>query len=127
MNARLEHFESGPESFRMEVRGDLPTSWLPSGVGAAAGIHRVESWRPVGNAYVGDLLLQAEGLPVRTEGAWRLSALPDNAGFSLLQVEASVTVSMPIVGPIVERLVAERISGELNDELSLLAEALESS
>lgn len=121
MNARLEEFESGPQTCRMVVRGDLPTSWLPGNFNASASIHRVESWRREGDRFKGSLLLKAVGLPVRTEGQWLL--LPAGSG-SLISLTGSVTVSLPVIGPMVERLVAERITGELRAELQLLAAVL---
>lgn len=111
--------DDGPDGLRglrMAVAATMPSSWL-GGMAGTPRLIRTENWRAEGDGYAGDVDLLVEGLPVTCGGTTRLE--PDGAG-SALSMDLDLSVDVPMLGPMVEAKVADRIRAAMGAELEVL-------
>ena len=118
LNGELLTLTTDGDALRMAVAATMPAAWL-GGMAGTPRLIRTETWRRAGEGYRGDVELLAEGLPVTCAGTTRME--PDGTG-SALSMDLHLDVEIPVLGPVVEGKVADRISDVMAAELRVLRE-----
>lgn len=115
-----EHSVTGspeaPTAVLTGLSGRIPADWLGGRIGHPH-FTREESWSVLGQGYGGTLTTVVSGLPVTCTAD--LALRPAGEG-SELTAEVSLTVSVPIFGPSIERRVAEHLAAAMRTELAYL-------
>jgi hypothetical protein len=126
LTGRLISVSRDGERVESVTEAAIPTNWLPSRVMARSPTlpttRRRESWRPApDHGYRADLRVDIIGAPGDCAGSITLTEREEGAHYHF---QARLTVSVPIVGGAVEKLLASQITRVLNLELDLLARRL---
>ncbi len=113
----LQH-EASPESTRYVLKQGLAEQDLPPVVGKVMNgdlaIERTETLRRTApGSYAGDVAVKIPGAPASAAGTMRLA---DDAGGSLFEVHADVTVKVPLFGGKIEEIVADQVRRLLEAE-----------
>lgn len=122
MAAQVAAFTAGPEAVEFTVDAQLPASWMPAGVGGAPGITRHERWSLNGSGYAGEIRVTVSDLPVACGGELGVHAWQQG---SVVSMVVDIQVDLPLFGPIVERMIRDRLEPAFTAELDLLADAVE--
>ncbi len=106
--------------FRVSLRREAPTSSIPvemrSFVGSRLVVTYTEAWEPPEpGERIGTFAVEVMGAPGHVAGA--LGLRPDGDGTDLLAT-GSVTVPMPIVGPMIERALVGSVTKTMDSELA---------
>ncbi len=106
--------------FRVSIRREAPTSSIPaemrSLVGSRLVVTYTEAWEPPEEGErIGTFSVEVMGAPGHVSGA--LGLRPDGEGTDLLAT-GSVSVPMPLVGPMIERALVGSVTKTLDSELS---------
>jgi hypothetical protein len=123
----LEH-QVGPDGARYKLKQGLHEKHLPPIVGKVMqgdlAIERTESLRSTGpGAYAGDVDVAISGVPASASGTMRLA---DNGAGSEFEVRADVSVSVPLIGGMIEEIVAGQVRRLLESETAFTVRWLES-
>jgi hypothetical protein len=123
--AELRAFEREGDRLRIVLRQGVPAGALPASVrrflAGALVLEREERWQLGDDRADGDFTLTAAGAPARAAGAMRVEA--DPAG-SALRIDGEVEVQVPLLGPAIEAVVADRALALMTEEMRWTAERL---
>jgi Protein of unknown function (DUF2505) len=103
---------------RLELRHSVPVEFLPSAVRRFTGddlvLDRVETWRVrQDGGYDGTFEVTVRGLPGRMTGT---QTLTDSGGGAVTEIAGEATVSVPVVGGRIEKVVVEQVNALLDAE-----------
>ncbi|WNM23896.1 DUF2505 domain-containing protein [Demequina capsici] len=112
--------------FTVSLRREAPTRSIPAEmrplVGSRLVVTYTEVWEPPEDGErIGTFAVEVMGAPGHVAGA--LGLRPDGDGTDMLTT-GSVTVSMPLVGPMIERGLVGSVTRTLQDELAAADEWL---
>lgn len=115
--------------FRVSLRREVPTSSIPAEmrtlVGSRLVITYTEAWEPPEESErIGTFSVEVMGAPGHVAGA--LGLRPDGDGTEMLAT-GSVSVAMPLVGPMIERALVGSVTKTLESELTAADEWLAAS
>ena len=112
-----------------EVAGLIPEAWIPgpaaaklakhSGGSGRPGITRRETWHLHDDAASAHVTIDLTGIPATRVGAAARLA-PDGPTSSTLTYELDLDVSVPFLGPMIERAVLGQIAGALEKEARVI-------
>lgn len=132
-NTEIVKHDSTATGVRFAVRQGVRSDSLPTIVQHVAGgdlvIDRTESWRCADeNHYTGEIAAQVAGVPCAITGSMWLRDLPADddpaSPVSELLVEASVRVSLPLVGGKIEDLAVDQLQKILAAEAQFTSDWL---
>jgi hypothetical protein len=116
-DAELVTFETGDGAVTIVVRQSIPASVLPPVVSSLLPgdpvTERTERWRAEGDGAAAEFSVVVKGAPATLNGT--MSIRPDGAG-SVLAVEGTAKVAIPLLGGRIEPMVVEQVEGLLRRE-----------
>ncbi|MFW7413684.1 DUF2505 domain-containing protein [Demequina sp. SO4-18] len=112
--------------FSVSVRQSVPASSIPSEfrsfVGSELNVRYTEVWDPAtADARTGTFAVEIVGTPGHAAGSLRLDPDGDTTRFT---ADGSVSVRIPLVGPMIEKAVATAVVKALREELTTADEWL---
>lgn len=112
--------------FSVSIRQAVPASSIPSEfrsfVGSDLNVRYTQAWDPAtSEARTGTFAAEIVGAPGHASGSLRLDRDGDITQFS---ADGNVSVRIPLVGPMIERAVANAVLKALREELAVAAEWL---
>ncbi len=121
LETTLESFESTPDSVAATTRSTVPMEWLPalvrSRLDGALSVIRVEQWRLDGDGATGTLDFDLPGVDADAGGTASLTA---NGTGSVVDVALELEVHVPLIGGVIEQMVARQVEQLLTADLALL-------
>lgn len=117
LNPTIVSLETADDATTIVTQQSIPADALPSMVSSMLGgdpvTERTENWRPDGDGYAADWTLTVKGAPASVKGTMTLKAAGDG---SVLSVEGSANVPIPMFGAKLESTIVEQISAVLTAE-----------
>ncbi|MDD7918133.1 DUF2505 domain-containing protein [Actinomycetospora callitridis] len=112
---------------RLELRHSVPVEFLPTAVRRFTGddlvLDRVETWRVrQDGGYDGTFEVTVRGLPGTMTGTQELT---DSGGGAVTEIQGEATVSVPMVGGRIEKVVVEQVGALLDAEDAFTRRRLE--
>lgn len=112
--------------FSVSIRQSVPASSIPaefrSFVGSQLNVRYTEVWDPAtGDARTGTFAVEIVGTPGHAAGSLRLDPEGDGTRFT---ADGTVSVRIPLVGPMIEKAVANAVVKALREELTVADEWL---
>jgi hypothetical protein len=112
---------------RLELRHSVPVEFLPTAVRRFTGddlvLDRVETWRVrTDGGYDGTFEVTVRGLPGTMTGTQELT---DSGGGAVTEIQGEATVSVPMVGGRIEKVVVEQVGALLDAEDAFTRRRLE--
>jgi Protein of unknown function (DUF2505) len=112
---------------RLELRHSVPVEFLPTAVRRFTGddlvLDRVETWRVrQDGGYDGTFEVTVRGLPGTMTGTQELT---DSGGGAVTEIQGEATVSVPVVGGRIEKVVVEQVGALLDAEDAFTRRRLE--
>lgn len=121
----IVHLDSDPVQAGLRVRYSMKANArvpLPATVqkllGGTLTIVQTDEWN--GRTQTGSILITVKGLPIKAESRARLEASPEG---TIMVSDWTLTCGIPLVGGIVERLLADDIQSRLKLECAAVGEA----
>lgn len=123
MSSELVEFTCDDTVVEVRTRSTLPLDWLPGRVRgmlpSAPTLHRHERWtRDAPDAARADITIDIERVTASVAGHGSLTTRPPDG--SLVDVHLELSVPVPLIGGVIEGLVAGRVEALVRREQALL-------
>ena len=122
LSTTLADFTCTPRSVQATTRSTVPLDWLPSAVrgriGGELAVVRTERWDLAADEQANGIL--DFDLPAVDATAVGTGSLTPREDGSVIEVAVEIAVPIPLLGGVIEQMVAARVDGLLRADLALL-------